>query len=125
MESAISVKKPILICLAIILVASFLLSYQGVISSSSRPKPSITIAIDAGHGHTYTAKLENGKIVSTEFVEEKDSATLPKDKITTTSCSVVTALDNIVRTKWAENNFVNVFEPYYMRKSQAERNNEI
>ena len=83
------------------------------------------LAIDAGHGHTYTAKLENGKIVSTEFVEEKDSATLPEDKITTTSCSVVTALDSIVRRKWAENNFVNVFEPYYMRKSQAERNNEI
>ena len=83
------------------------------------------LAIDAGHGHTYTAKLENGKIVSTEFIEEKDRATLPEDKITTTSCSVVTALDNIVRTKWAENNFVNVFEPYYMRKSQAERNNEI
>lgn len=50
MIKAISVKKPILICLAIILVASFLLSYQGVISSASTPKPSITVAIDAGHG---------------------------------------------------------------------------
>lgn len=83
------------------------------------------LAIDAGHGHTYVAKMEKGKIVSTEFVEEKDKDTLPKDAITTTCCSVSTVLDKVVREKWANKDFVTVFEPFYMRKSQAERNNEI
>ena len=82
-------------------------------------------SIDAGHGHTYVAKLENGKITSMDFVEEKDKDTLPKDMITTTSCSANEILDKVVRKKWAQNEFVNVFEPFYMRKSQAERNNEI
>ncbi len=82
-------------------------------------------AIDAGHGHTYVAKVEDGKIISTDFVEEKDKDTLPKDMVTTTSCSAVEALDKVVRNKWENGDFVNVFEPYYMRKSQAERNNEI
>jgi tRNA A37 threonylcarbamoyladenosine modification protein TsaB len=60
-----------------------------------------------------------------DFVEEKDKDTLPKDMITTTSCSANEILDKVVREKWAQNEFVNVFEPFYMRKSQAERNNEI
>lgn len=82
-------------------------------------------AIDAGHGHTYVAKVENGKIISTEFVEEKDKNTLPEDMVTTTSCSASETLDKVVRNKWGKGEFVNVFEPFYMRKSQAERNNEI
>ena len=82
-------------------------------------------AIDAGHGHNYVAKVENGKIVSMDFVEAKDSATLPDDTVTTTSCSATETLDKVVREKWANGEFVNVFEPFYMRKSQAERNNEI
>ena len=82
-------------------------------------------AIDAGHGHTYVARVENGAIVSTEFVEEKDKKTIPDDAVTTTCCSVTEALDGVVRRKWMNGELVSVFEPFYMRKSQAERNNEI
>ena len=82
-------------------------------------------AIDAGHGHTYVAKVVNGVIVSTEFVEEKDKNTLPEDIVTTTNCSATETLDKVVRRKWDNGDLVNVFEPFYMRKSQAERNNEI
>ncbi len=84
-----------------------------------------TCAVDAGHGHHYVCKVENGKIISTEFVEEKDKSTLPKDLVTTTSCSASEVLEKIVRNKWESGKFVSVFEPFYMRKSQAERNNEI
>ena len=82
-------------------------------------------AIDAGHGHTYVAKVENGKIISMDFVEEKDRFTLPEDIVTTTSCSATETIDKVVRGKWDSGDFVSVFEPFYMRKSQAERNNEI
>ncbi|MBO7221958.1 MAG: hypothetical protein J6V37_02800, partial [Clostridia bacterium] len=82
-------------------------------------------AIDAGHGHTYVAKVENGEIISMDFVEEKDRNTLPEDMVTTTSCSATETLDKVVRKKWMNGEFVKVFEPFYMRKSQAERNNEI
>lgn len=82
------------------------------------------LAIDAGHGHNYVAELVDGKIVSTRFVESGSAESL-EQAITTTSCSVSEALDKIVRQKWANGDFVSVFEPFYMRKSQAERNNEI
>ncbi len=84
-----------------------------------------TCAIDAGHGHLYVCKVENGKITSTEFVEEKDKNLLPDDIVTTTCCSVSETLENVVRIKYENGDFEDVFEPFYMRKSQAERNNEI
>lgn len=50
MIKAINIKKPIIICIITIVLISVLLSYQGVIVSSSSPKPNIVVAIDAGHG---------------------------------------------------------------------------
>ena len=82
------------------------------------------LAIDAGHGHNYVAEVKDGKIVGMSFVEEKDKDTLD-GAITTTCCSASEILDKIVRQKWADGEFVAVLEPFYMRKSQAERNNEI
>lgn len=83
-----------------------------------------TLAIDAGHGHHYVAECVDGQIVSTDFVEAKDIDKV-EGAITTTICSRDEVLDKIVRQKWDQGDFVPVFEPFYMRKSQAERNHEI
>lgn len=80
----------------------------------------VTCAVDAGHGNLYIANCENGKVLDTNFVEAKDANKwtdleyLPID-------SVHSTLAKVSRHKLDKGEFVNVFEPFYMRKSQAER----
>ncbi len=77
-------------------------------------------AVDAGHGNTYVAKCSCGKVLEASFCEANDDVDLsnalyaPKD-------SVDVALADVVLEKAQNREFVSVFEPFYMRKSQAER----
>lgn len=78
-------------------------------------------AVDAGHGNLYLANCENGNVVSQSFVEAKDANSYA-DKVLFAPCvSHDVALANVLKKKIENADFVDVFEPFYMRKSQAER----
>lgn len=82
----------------------------------------VLCGVDAGHGNLYLAECENGKVLSQSFVEAKDAALLNKDEIMFAACEATDkVLASVVLKKAQEGDFVDVFEPYYMRKSQAER----
>ncbi len=82
----------------------------------------ITVGVDAGHGNTYLAECENGKILETRFVEEADKDSIPSDTLYDLPCPAHIALEKVLVKKAENGEFVEVFEPVYMRKSQAERN---
>ncbi len=83
----------------------------------------ITASVDAGHGNLYVADCENGKVIDTKFVEAEEAKTVNRDVfVSTLADTSAVVLENVVREKYANGEFVNVFEPFYMRKSQAERN---
>lgn len=77
-----------------------------------------TAIVDAGHGNSYVAECENGKVISTDFV---NSSPDKLHGITQPQIDIADALIGAVDFKIANGEFCNVFEPYYMRKSQAER----
>lgn len=81
----------------------------------------ITAAIDAGHGNTYLAQCENGKILRTFFAESCENI-VPSDAVWSTVTNVSEVLTKVVLNKINAGEYVPVFEPVYMRKSQAERN---
>jgi len=76
-----------------------------------------SIAIDAGHGNLYCAKISNGIIEDMYFVEEKDN----DGSIEIVSNPDYSSYYKIIAEKVSNNEYTKVFEPYYMRKSQAER----
>lgn len=85
----------------------------------------LTASIEAGHGNLYLAECENGKVNSTNFltadmVKQTDTSSF----ITKTSVDKDKALLEVVKQKLNNNNFIDVLEPFYMRKSQAERQAE-
>lgn len=83
----------------------------------------ITASVDAGHGNLYVADCENGKVIDTRFIESEETKTINRDDfVSSLSDTSAVVLENVVREKYANGEFVNVFEPFYMRKSQAERN---
>lgn len=80
----------------------------------------ITASVDAGHGNLYVAFCEDGKITGTRFVEngeEFDRTNLVFETKTDRAESLI----QIVNRKISDQDYVSIFEPYYMRKSQAER----
>ncbi len=80
----------------------------------------ITAAVDAGHGNLYVADCENGRVIDAKFVEnskEADRASL-RFKI---DGDPAEALASVVKAKAENGEFIDVIVPYYMRKSQAER----
>ncbi len=83
----------------------------------------ITACVDAGHGNLYVADCENGKVIDTKFIEAEDAKSLNmSDFVSTLDDKSETVLEKVVRKKYENGEFSSVFEPYYMRKSQAERN---
>jgi tRNA threonylcarbamoyl adenosine modification protein YeaZ len=85
----------------------------------------VTAAVDAGHGNLYIAHCENGSVISTDFVQAEEldkmkSAGLPKIEFVPTVARDL-ALSCVAEAKIKQNCFVEVFEPLYLRKSQAER----
>ncbi len=80
------------------------------------------VAVEAGHGNTYLATVADGKIVSTDFLKCEDSAQVDtKSFVYDTIGGRAETLLSVAEQKLGENDLVKVFEPYYMRKSQAER----
>lgn len=81
----------------------------------------VLAAVDAGHGNLYLAECINGEVTSASF-KEADSAgdVLPYAK-TSPDVESWIALAGVVRKKLDEGNYTSVLTPYYMRKSQAER----
>lgn len=80
----------------------------------------ILAAVDAGHGNTYLAKCENGKVLSASFCEAGENIDLKNAEYQPLK-SVDETLAEVVLQKANNGEFVQVFEPFYMRKSQAER----
>lgn len=78
--------------------------------------------VDAGHGNLYLAECQNGKVVKQSFVEKGQSDCLDAAKIDFEPlASVDETLAKVAIQKANDGEFVSVFEPFYMRKSQAER----
>lgn len=78
--------------------------------------------VDAGHGNLYLAECKNGKVVKQSFVENGQNGCLDAEKIDFKPlASVDETLAKVAIRKANDKEFVNVFEPFYMRKSQAER----
>ncbi|MBO4554515.1 MAG: tRNA (adenosine(37)-N6)-threonylcarbamoyltransferase complex dimerization subunit type 1 TsaB [Clostridia bacterium] len=81
-----------------------------------------TVAVDAGHGNLYVADCEDGKVKSTRFIEGDEAKSVDKSKFEfETVLDVATTLVEVAKAKANAGEYVNVFEPFYMRKSQAER----
>lgn len=87
----------------------------------------ITAAIDAGHGNLYIAECENGKVLSTDFLQSDEVEKLKAEGRQFVS-EPISALDLtmscVVENKIKNSDYVNVFQPFYLRKPQAERAKE-
>lgn len=80
------------------------------------------VAVDAGHGNLYVAHVEDGKVMSTDFIDGDAAKTVDRSKFEfETAGDFVDTLVAVAKNKAQNEDFVSVFEPYYMRKSQAER----
>lgn len=82
----------------------------------------IVAAIDAGHGNLYCADCEDGRVISTRFLEAGEKPNF--DAVSEPKSDPADAMAQIVRKKAKNGEFCNVFVPMYMRKSQAEREKE-
>lgn len=85
----------------------------------------VNAAIDAGRGNVYAARCEDGQVKETFFLtaEEYAEASARGEKFCTEPVGdVAETLAAIVNAKAERGDFVSVFEPFYMRKPQAERN---
>lgn len=76
--------------------------------------------VDAGHGNLYVADCENGVVSNARFVEA-DKASEVKGAVYDTLGDKANTLAQVVIKKTEKGEYVDVFEPFYMRKSQAER----
>ena len=81
-------------------------------------RQSVRAIVDAGHSNFYCAECKDGKVLSTAFVEAGD--TLEKGE-SEPICDSYLALAGVVRNKIAAGDYCEVLMPFYMRKSQAER----
>ncbi len=82
-----------------------------------------TVAVDAGHGNLYVAYCKDGKVESSDFLTaDAVKNTDITDFVTQIDGNIVQILCSITADKIRNKQTVSVFEPYYMRKSQAERN---
>ena len=80
----------------------------------------VLAAVDAGHGNLYLGDCEDGKVVDARFVEANDAKNV-QNAVFEPCVNVCDALAKVVKNKAKKGEYVNVIEPYYMRKSQAER----
>ena len=80
-----------------------------------------TVTVDAGHGNIYVANCKDGEILDTSFIEAGENVDL-SSSFSDPLIETYLAIDEVVMKKISKNDLVSVFEPFYMRKSQAERN---
>lgn len=76
----------------------------------------VLAAVDAGHGNVYLARCEQGKVKEAYFSEHA-----AEDAVYEPQGGAAQTLARVVMSKAAAGEFVKVLEPFYMRKSQAER----
>ena len=81
----------------------------------------VTAVVDAGHGNAYCAECENSEVISTSFVSADEAKSLPQNIKTAPDVDDWKALAGVVRKKLDNECYQSVLTPYYMRKSQAER----
>lgn len=82
-----------------------------------------TAAVDAGHGNLYIAECDGGRVLYATFAEgdEANRARANGGLVFEPICSASDALIGVIGQKLARGEYVSAFEPFYMRKSQAER----
>ena len=84
------------------------------------------VAVDAGHGNLYVAECEYGKVVSTRFIDGDEAKVVDRNSfLFECEQDVASTFASIAKDKVTKGEYVNVFEPYYMRKSQAEREKDL
>lgn len=83
-------------------------------------RSSVEVGVDAGHGNLYLAHCENGSVISARFMDANEAENI-ENVVFDTCVPVCEALANVVKNKAETGEYVSVIEPYYMRKSQAER----
>lgn len=81
-------------------------------------RANVLAGVDAGHGNIYVAECENGRVLNTRFAEAKNAV---DGIVFDTLDDKGKTLAQVVLQKAERNEYVSVFEPFYMRKSQAER----
>ena len=82
----------------------------------------VLAGVDAGHGNLYLAECVDGKVAKQSFVEKGQLSASDAAKIEFSPlASVDKTLAEVASIKAKNGEFVSVFEPFYMRKSQAER----
>lgn len=81
----------------------------------------VTAAVDAGHGNLYVGHCVDGKVVEASFIDAGEVSKIAKTAKVAPDCACWQALAGVVRKKLTDDDCVNVLVPYYMRKSQAER----
>ncbi len=80
----------------------------------------VLAAVDAGHGNLYCAECENGEVKSARFISDGEN-NIPSLAMTKPVCDNWLALAGVVRKKLENGCFQDILSPFYMRKSQAER----
>lgn len=80
----------------------------------------VIAAVDAGHGNLYAAKCVDGRTVETAFYAADDENKPAKAKFEPRYDAAKT-LAKVALQKAERGEYVAVLEPFYMRKSQAER----
>ena len=85
-------------------------------------RQSVLAGVDAGHGNLYLAECVDGKVTKQSFVEKGQLSASDAEKIEFSPLADVDkTLAEVAAIKAKNGDFVSVFEPFYMRKSQAER----
>ena len=79
----------------------------------------VTAAVEAGRGNLYAAECEGGRVVATRFIpsEERGGEVFVFEPAGDRAAT----LAEIAAEKAEKGMFATAFEPFYMRKSQAER----
>lgn len=77
------------------------------------------VAVDAGHGNSYIAKVNNGTIENVTFLEGKE---IKSGYIQRSDIDYVRNLISFTKDKISTKKYSEGYVPFYVRPSQAERN---
>ena len=83
-------------------------------------RQSVLAVVDAGHSNAYCAECKDGKVLSASFVEAGNIESL-NGGVSKPVCEAHIALAGVVKNKLNSGEYCDVLMPFYMRKSQAER----
>lgn len=86
-------------------------------------RATVDAAVEAGRGNLYVAKCVDGCVTDTGFLplEEREAAQNSRTFVFEPIADRAETLAKIALKKAESGDFCTVFEPFYMRKSQAER----